>query len=674
MDLVIMLLAAQGLIGAFDNLWHHELTERLSAKPGARREVALHAVREALYAVIFLSLAWFAWQGVWTYVLAAIFMVEIVITLWDFVVEDQSRKLPRFERILHTVLAMNFGAIVILFLPVLADWAATPTAFAPRDYGWWSWLFTAYGLGVAAWAVYDFAVVVKFTVPHWQRWPIRVAEGAADEFPSFRPSVARAGIAADTVLGTIPDIAVRFRDDDEARKTILVAGGTGFIGRHLVRRLVGQGHEVILWARDPLKGEFLFGPRVHCIGDLAELSPSRHLDAIVNLAGTPLLGGLWTRRRKAELIASRTETTRALVEHVARMSTPPEVLINASAIGYYGLRGDEWLDEDALPQEIFQSELCLAWEMEAQAMEAFGTRVVRLRLGLVFGRDGGAFPALSRPYRFALGAVFGHGRQWLSWIHIDDVVRLIDFALHHRELHGAVNAVAPEPVRQSDFAEALARAVEWPRWLRIPAKPLRFALGELSQLFLDGQRVSAARLLRYGFAFRFPDLTAALDDLLVTAPAPAALETLYNDRCPVCRVEIESYDRAARHRGAPMRFRPLDDETSALRRYGLTRQIARRRILAIDPSGRMLTGAEAMREIWRHLPRTRWLAHLLDYTAIFWCAHALYELAIAPTLNRLTRQDTGQGRQSKQIERRRLPQPKGSDPFKGSDPSGSHMR
>jgi len=297
-------------------------------------------------------------------------------------------------------------------------------------------------------------------------------------------------------------------------RTVLITGATGFIGTHLVRRLLARGDALIVLTRSPARARKLLGQLVQINGELATLSASTPIDAIVNLAGARILGLPWTRARRAVLMGSRIGTTKALVALGERLERRPRVLVSASAIGYYGVHGDEPLDERAAPQPIFQSTLCQQWEQAASAAEHVGIRTVTLRLGLVLGRDGGALPALARPVRMGLGAIIGTGRQWLSWIHIDDTVRLIEFCLDSAALRGAVNAVAPGAVTQRAFQQQLAATLHRPLWLRIPGPLLRAAMGEMAQLLVDGQRVVPAQASAAGFQFRYHDLGAALQQLL----------------------------------------------------------------------------------------------------------------------------------------------------------------
>ncbi len=297
-------------------------------------------------------------------------------------------------------------------------------------------------------------------------------------------------------------------------RTVLITGATGFIGTHLVRRLLARGDALIVLARNPARARRLLGSEVQIIGELAALSANTPIDAIVNLAGARILGLPWTRSRRATLLSSRIDTTNALVALGERLEHRPRVLVSASAIGYYGVRGDETLDEQAIPQPIFQSTLCQQWEQAASAAERLGIRTVKLRLGLVLGRDGGALPALARPVKLGLGTIIGTGRQWMSWIHIDDTVRLIEFCLDSAALRGAVNAVAPGAVSHRAFQRQLATTLHRPLWLRIPGPLLRVAMGDMAQLLVDGQRVVPAQASAAGFQFRYHDLGTALQQLL----------------------------------------------------------------------------------------------------------------------------------------------------------------
>jgi uncharacterized protein len=308
------------------------------------------------------------------------------------------------------------------------------------------------------------------------------------------------------------------------KKSILVTGATGFIGSKLVRRLVERGDEVIVYARNVAKAGSLFGPHAEIVTDLAALPAPTRIDAIVNLAGESIAGGLWTQHRRRLLLASRLDVTGALLEFVARLPAKPTTWINASAIGYYGARaGDEPLHEKSGVGRGFQAELCRRWEEAAARATAHGVKVTALRFGVVLGSDGGALPALARPVRLFAGTGMGSGRQWFSWIHIDDLLNVVLFALDQETLAGPLNATAPEPVRHAELMKTIAATLRRPLWpVSIPAPLLRALLGELAELFVDGQRVVPERLRALGFVFRYPTIDAALAEALGCEAAAAA--------------------------------------------------------------------------------------------------------------------------------------------------------
>ncbi len=509
MTLLFSLITVQALMGAFDNLWHHEITERLPAKRSAAFETGLHAAREFLYAFIFFALAWYEWRGAWAAVLAAAILIEIPITLTDFVVEDRTRKLPPLERVLHTILAINLGLALALLAPVLITWWKLPTALESIHYGTFSWLFTLFSLGVFGWSVRNTVAVLRHRrPPEWVRNPF------------IRP---------DSPVERDATPLTRNRTDSAARH-VLISGATGFVGGHLVRRLLARGDSITVYTHTADRALDRFGPHVNIVTDLNEILATDRIDAIVNLAGAPILGFPWTRRRRRILIDSRVQTTQKFVTLAARLERPPRTFISASAIGYYGVRGDEPLDERAPAQPIFQSVLCQRWEAAAAAAESFGTPVVRLRFGLVLGRDGGALPSLAMPVRLGFGAVLGTGRQWTSWIHIDDLTRLVAFTLDNPSIYGVLNAVAPNPATHLEVQRTLAQVLHRSMWLRVPGIIVRAVLGEMAQLLVDGQRVLPHAALASGFTFRYPHLRAALDHLL--GKGASSPDTLDEERAP----------------------------------------------------------------------------------------------------------------------------------------------
>lgn len=603
MQTALILFAIQGLIGAFDNLWHHEITEKLSSKPDARGELILHTIREFIYAVIFIGIAWYAWHGLWAIALMTLMAIEIVVTLWDFVIEDQTRKLPGFERILHTLLAINFGAILAFFLPATVAWSFEETSLAAVDYGLLSWIMTAYGIGVLGWAFYDLWVVVRLSLPEWKRNPV---------LPGHKREPLK----------------------------VLVTGATGFVGKVLIRALIERGDKPIVLARNTAKANYLFGPHVEVVGQLDTISATRKIDAAINLAGEPLLGGLWSKGRKEKLIASRVETTRAVIMLLRRLRQRPEVLINGSAVGYYGRRDDELLRENARPQDIFMSKLCAEWEQAAEQAEGLGLRVCLLRIGLVFGRGGGAFPQLALPIKLGLGAVMGSGRQWMSWIHLQDLVGLILFALDRKDVTGPVNATAPVPVTNSDFTRKLARHVRRPALLRIPAFVLRRLLGELSDLFISGQRVVPQKAEGYGYKFLWPNLEEALPDLLGSSdmrlPKQSSQEDIcwvyYNDACEICAGEIGHYRQEAKRNGLGIAFHGLSGDGQALAAYGLNEPDVKRRLYVYDGEGGLVSGIDAMAAIWAVIPKYRWAAWLVRLPILHGVGEVLYDAVAVPML------------------------------------------
>lgn len=303
---------------------------------------------------------------------------------------------------------------------------------------------------------------------------------------------------------------------------IVISGGTGFIGRALVGLLRHEGHDVFILTRRAAR--HIPGVTVVRWDGSTRGSWERIVngaDALINLAGESIADRRWTRTRKQAIVDSRVGTTRLLVEACTTLSNAPRILINASAIGYYGSRGDELLSEPSEAGSGFLAELCREWEQAALEAESLGMRVIRLRTGMVLDRDGGALPRMMLPFRLFLGGPVAPGTQWVSWIHLDDVIRLIDWAIHTPSVTGAVNAVAPGAVQMHTFAAALGQALGRPSWLPIPTPALRLALGELSTLLTSGQRVQPAAALAHGFSFRYTSLLPALSNIAAHDATPA---------------------------------------------------------------------------------------------------------------------------------------------------------
>lgn len=233
-------------------------------------------------------------------------------------------------------------------------------------------------------------------------------------------------------------------------------------------------------------------------------------EGVIHLAGEPIAGKRWTAEQKQKIRSSRIDTTRALVAAIAAAKQKPRFLINSSAIGYYGARGDEALNEQAGPGSDFLARLCVDWEGEAIKAEEHGLRVIRLRTGIVLGRGGGALAKMLLPFKLFIGGPLGSAKQWMSWIHLEDEIGLIQFLIENPQARGVVNATAPNPVTMKEFCQTLGRALHRPSWAPVPAFALRLMLGEMAEMLLTGQRVLPEKALSLGYRFRYPDLREAL--------------------------------------------------------------------------------------------------------------------------------------------------------------------
>jgi uncharacterized protein (TIGR01777 family) len=300
---------------------------------------------------------------------------------------------------------------------------------------------------------------------------------------------------------------------------VVISGGSGYIGRRLGDSLLGDGHQVVVLTRGKA-GQTPSGAR-QVLWDAAtqegpwtsELSSS---DAIVNLAGASLGSWPWTRRTMAEILTSRLKATSAIVGAVERLPAAgrPSVLVSASGIDYYGDRGDEVVTEESGPGNSFLARVCQQWEGAAERASALGLRVVRVRTSLVFGRGAPAFRLLTLPFRFFVGGPLGNGRQWFTWIHVDDIVGLYRLALESAQVSGPINAVAPDIRRQREVAREIGRVLHRPAFAPAPSPILRLVLGAQAQLLLDGRKALPRQAERTGYRFRFGDLPAALASTL----------------------------------------------------------------------------------------------------------------------------------------------------------------
>jgi uncharacterized protein len=295
----------------------------------------------------------------------------------------------------------------------------------------------------------------------------------------------------------------------------LITGASGFIGTHLSAILLHRNHGVIGLARS-LRNKGFSHPKYRFIAADTTQPGSwqealANVDAVVNLAGRPIFGR-WNEAVKTEIRESRILTTRHLVEGLP--AGKPVVLVSASGAGYYGNRGDEVLTEEAPAGDDFLARLAADWEREAHAAAAKGARVVVVRLGVVLGKGGGAMAQMIPAFKFGLGGPIGSGRQWLPWIHLEDLSAAMLFLIDHPEISGPVNLCAPEPVTNRDFAGALGRALNRPAFMPAPAFMVRMALGEFAAVLLGSQRAVSQKLLQHGFGFRHPDIQSAVDAIV----------------------------------------------------------------------------------------------------------------------------------------------------------------
>jgi len=298
-----------------------------------------------------------------------------------------------------------------------------------------------------------------------------------------------------------------------APTTVLVTGATGLVGGRLVPSLLGDGRQVLAATRSPERARF--APGVEAVGWDGVSLPAEVLgrcDALVHLAGEPLFGGPFNAARRRRVRDSRVDSTRALAAALAALPADerPAVWLCASAVGFYGSRGDESLSEQAGPGRGFLAELCGDWEAATRPAAEAGVRVVSLRIGIALAREGGALALMRRPFALGLGGRLGDGRQWVPWIQLDDLVALLRFALDEESLSGPLNAVGPAPARNAELTTALSRVLRRPALIPVPGFAIRLALGELADELLGSKRVLPERALAAGFRFAHPELEEAL--------------------------------------------------------------------------------------------------------------------------------------------------------------------
>ena len=292
--------------------------------------------------------------------------------------------------------------------------------------------------------------------------------------------------------------------------TVLLAGGSGLIGNPLAEMLREKGHTVRILTRSPkAEGQYAWNP---VVGALDE-SALRNVDFVINLAGAGIADRRWTEARKRELIDSRVQSARTLLHAFERGGLRPGAYLSASAIGYYGNSGERWMSETDTPVDnSFMVGCCRQWESAADEVAATGIRTVKIRIGVVLAKEGGALAEFVKPLRFGLGGYFGNGQAWYSWIHRDDLCRMFIWAMENPEIEGTFNGAAPHPARNKDLVKAIARSMHQPAVIvPAPAFAMRLVLGEMAAVILNSNRIASEKAVQAGFKFQFPELQKALD-------------------------------------------------------------------------------------------------------------------------------------------------------------------
>jgi uncharacterized protein (TIGR01777 family) len=294
---------------------------------------------------------------------------------------------------------------------------------------------------------------------------------------------------------------------------ILITGGTGFIGRALVCSLLKEHHKITALSRRPDTINKILGAEVATLSNLEQLTSEHHFHVIINLAGAPIFDCHWSDARKQVIRDSRIQLTEQLISYIKAAVVKPELLISASAIGYYGDQGNQVLNESSTPHEDFSQRLCADWEATAQLASQYGVRVCLIRTGLVLAHDGGLLQRMLLPFNLGLGGTLGSGQQWMSWIHRADWIAIAKLMISNTAMQGAYNATAPHPVTNREFTKILAQHLNRPALLPMPAWLLKILLGERSELILASQRVLPERLLTENFHFQYPELASALAEI-----------------------------------------------------------------------------------------------------------------------------------------------------------------
>ncbi|MFZ2324361.1 MAG: TIGR01777 family oxidoreductase [Ignavibacteriaceae bacterium] len=306
-------------------------------------------------------------------------------------------------------------------------------------------------------------------------------------------------------------------------KNIIITGATGLIGRKLAEVLIRRGDNVNIFSRNIDKAKLLF-PKIKSIVEWNYNKPELWQpsidgsDAVIHLAGINLFDRRWNENFKKEVIESRKIGTHNLVEAISLCTNKPEVFVSASGIGYYGDCGDTLLSEDSSAGKDFLADVCKFWEYEAALVETFNVRSVQIRTGLVLSTEDGALKQMLIPFKLFVGGYLGNGKQWASWLHIDDIVRIYIYAIDNYNIRGAVNAASPNPVKMKEFAKTLGKVLSRPALFPVPKFVLKIAVGEAAEVVVASQKIDVRKLLDSGYKFRFTELKNALSDLLIKRP------------------------------------------------------------------------------------------------------------------------------------------------------------
>ena len=294
---------------------------------------------------------------------------------------------------------------------------------------------------------------------------------------------------------------------------ILITGGTGFIGSAVCKKLLeNKNNNLTLLSRNPEKVKI----PVKAISSLKQLEKDESFDIIINLAGEPIADKRWTERQKHKIVTSRIDTTDKVIEFIKTAKNKPELLINGSAIGYYGIdKTDMEIDENGTGDNSFSSDLCKQWEATALQANSFGVRTCLLRTGIVLGKNGGALSKMLTPFKMGIGGKIGSGRQWMPWIHLHDLVGIILYCIEHDNLNGAINGTSPNPLTNQDFTKTLGKVLNRPTFMSVPRTIIKLLMGQMGvELLLSGKKILPVKITEKGYQFQYPELDSALQNIV----------------------------------------------------------------------------------------------------------------------------------------------------------------